>query len=156
MPIKRITPAKPAPDTSPTPPPKKEEYEVGYRKPPKAHRFKPGQSGNPNGRPKSAKSLNTIVREVMLEKVPVRTGSTERRVSRAEALVMKQLELASKGDLRALMHLLQLFQAAVPDQPPGAADGAPEENSEADLAILAALQAHLLSQADNKLDEGES
>ena len=36
-------------------------YEVGYGKPPQHSRFKPGQSGNPKGRPKSAKGLNTIV-----------------------------------------------------------------------------------------------
>ena len=31
-------------------------YEVGYKKPPKATRFKPGLSGNPKGRPRCAKS----------------------------------------------------------------------------------------------------
>ena len=30
-------------------------YEVGYRRPPKASRFQPGRSGNPNGRPKRRK-----------------------------------------------------------------------------------------------------
>ena len=29
-------------------------YEVGYGKPPKATRFKPGKSGNPGGRPKGS------------------------------------------------------------------------------------------------------
>ena len=28
------------------------DYEVGYGKPPKHSRFKPGQSGNPKGRPR--------------------------------------------------------------------------------------------------------
>ena len=34
------------------PPPK---YEVGYGKPPAGTRFKPGQSGNPAGRPKGSR-----------------------------------------------------------------------------------------------------
>jgi hypothetical protein len=33
------------------------DYEVGYRRPPKHTRFKPGQSGNPLGRPKIGPSL---------------------------------------------------------------------------------------------------
>ena len=30
------------------------EYVVGPGRPPKEHQFKPGQSGNPGGRPKAA------------------------------------------------------------------------------------------------------
>ncbi|MHC4117020.1 MAG: DUF5681 domain-containing protein [Planctomycetota bacterium] len=33
------------------PPTEREDYEVGYKKPPKEHQFKPGQSGNPKGPP---------------------------------------------------------------------------------------------------------
>ena len=33
------------------------EYQVGYRKPPKATRFQTGQSDNPKGRPKGSSNL---------------------------------------------------------------------------------------------------
>jgi Family of unknown function (DUF5681) len=36
-------------------------YEVGYGRPPRHSRFKPGQSGNPKGRPKGSKSLKTLL-----------------------------------------------------------------------------------------------
>jgi hypothetical protein len=145
MPIRAIAPAHAAPVVSPPARTHSREYDVGYGKPPRATQFKKGVSGNPKGRPKLAKSLNTIVREVMLEKVPVRTARGERRVSRAEALVMKQLELASKGNLSALVQLLQLFQVAVPDQPLANPDAVGFDSSEGDLAILAALQAQLFT-----------
>lgn len=135
---KRTPPVAP-PRTRPTSSASNSDYQVGYRKPPKHSQFKKGQSGNPKGRPRSAKGLQTIVREVMLEKVLIRTASGEKRVSRAEALVLKNLELATKGNGRALEKLLQLFQAAVPDEAPAAEQQQVTESTAADQAILDAL-----------------
>lgn len=39
------------------------QYEVGYCKPPEHTRWKPGQSGNPRGRPKGAKNKSRAARE---------------------------------------------------------------------------------------------
>lgn len=83
--------------------------------PPKHSRFKPGQSGNPKGRPKSAKGLNTIVRTTLTQKVAVRTSAGERRISRIEAVVQKTIELAMKGNPRALAEIIKLYGNAVPE-----------------------------------------
>lgn len=40
-------------------PKKKPDYSVGKGKPPKHTQFKPGQSGNPKGRPKGSNNLKT-------------------------------------------------------------------------------------------------
>lgn len=133
------TPPVARPRPRPTSPAANSDYQVGYGKPPKHSRFRKGQSGNPKGRPRSAKGLKTIVREVMLEKVIVRTSAGEKRVSRAEALVLKNLELATKGNPKALDKLLQLFQAAVPDENPEGEATAMPEMTAADQAILDAL-----------------
>ena len=47
-------------DTDKTP------YDVGYARPPKDSRFKPGQSGNPRGRARGAKNTSTIVRDALM------------------------------------------------------------------------------------------
>jgi len=155
MPIKPISPAGSL--VNPPVRTRSRHYEVGYGKPPKATQFRKGVSGNPKGRAKQAKTLNTIIREVMLEKVSVHTGRGERKVSRAEALVLKQLELASRGNLRALVQLLQLFQVAVPDQPAATSETSDFDSSEGDLAILAALQAQIFPQpSEGSEDEGAS
>lgn len=44
-------------DTGKNTQPTVRDYEVGHCKPPKEHQFKPGQSGNPKGRPKKDRQL---------------------------------------------------------------------------------------------------
>lgn len=133
-------PRKSDPDIEPSP----KTYEVGYGKPPKHSRFRKGQSGNPNGRPKWAKGLNTIIREEMLARIPVRTRTGERLIPRAQAMVLKLLELAGKGDMRALRLLLDLYGSAVPDAPESSEPTDVVDFSGADKAILDALRADLL------------
>lgn len=91
------------------------DYAVGYRKPPRHRRFKPGQSGNPNGRPKGAKSLNTIARAVFGETVVVRTPAGERRMNAIELGLSKLRELAAKGDIRAIQTMLDHWGRSVPE-----------------------------------------
>jgi Family of unknown function (DUF5681) len=46
-------------------------YKVGKGRPPSATRWKPGQSGNPKGRPRDSKNLEALLTEALSEKVPV-------------------------------------------------------------------------------------
>lgn len=125
----------------------KANYAVGYGKPPVGSRFKPGQSGNPKGRPKGAKGLNTIVRETLGEKLAVRTSSGPKKITKIEAVLQKTLEKALKGDARAQLELMKLWRAAVPDDAGPAEELTTEESlSSADLAILAAFEAQLAEQ----------
>lgn len=121
-------------------------YAVGYGKPPIATRFKPGQSGNPKGRPKAAKGLGTIVRDTMTQKVAVRTPSGAKRISRIEAALHKTVELAMKGNPRALAQLIKLYADAVPEAKPSV--DAPElakDLTATDLAMLEELGKILLA-----------
>ena len=52
-------------------------------------RFKPGQSGNPAGKPKGARNATTVALENLLD-------------GQAEALTQKAVELALSGDITAL------------------------------------------------------
>lgn len=121
-------------------------YAVGYGKPPFGSRFKPGQSGNPRGRPKGAKALNTIVRDTLTQKVVVRTANGEKRISRIEAALHKTIELAMKGNPRALAQLLKLYADAVPDAKSSTAGHQPcEDLTATDVAMLDELRLMLLA-----------
>lgn len=119
-------------------------YDIGYGKPPVSTRFQPGQSGNPKGKPKGAKGLNTIVRETLGGKIAVRTPDGSKQISKIEAVLQKTLERALKGDSRAQFELMKLWKSAVPDGPHGEPPESQDEDlSAADLAILAVYEAQL-------------
>jgi hypothetical protein len=66
--------------------------------PPPEHRFKPGQSGNPGGRPKS-KLLTQAYRELLEQVDP------KERKTLAEILARKAVQQALKGNLAALKEI---------------------------------------------------
>jgi hypothetical protein len=98
------------------------DYEVGYGKPPKHTRFKPGQSGNPRGRPKGTKNLKTDLMEELGEKILIREGDHARQVSKQRALVKALLTRALKGDVRAANLLLSMMMRLL-----DTGEGAPDE-----------------------------
>lgn len=123
-----------------------DEDKVGYGKPPKNTRFREGESGNPNGRPKGAKGLNTLVRKYMTAKVRVRTDSGVKQMSAIEAMILKLLEQAMKGNQRAASKLLDIYAAAVPDQPKTDAGLQAPVLTQTDEAILALYRDQILSE----------
>jgi len=94
----------------------KGDYDVGYGRPPKRSRFKPGQSGNPKGRPKGRKNIHTIFEETLYKPVTVTENGRKRKVPAIEALFLSLLRKSLDGDMRALEKLtkqLPMLQAAM-------------------------------------------
>jgi hypothetical protein len=81
-------------------------YEIGYGKPPKTGRFKPGQSGNPKGRKKGSRSAATIYRGLIEEKITITEGDREKKMSRLEVVLRQTMGKALKGDAKATAQLL--------------------------------------------------
>lgn len=116
------------------------DYKVGYRNPPRHSQFKPGRSGNPKGRPKAAKGLQSIVRDTLTQKVAVRTATGTRKISKIEAVLQKTVEQAMKGNPRALAELIKLYGNAVPDEKQAHAEERLEDLTATDLATLEELR----------------
>lgn len=86
------------------------DYEVGYGKPPRHTRFKPGVSGNPRGRPKEAKNLSTLVHDALNEPVIVTENGRRRKVSKRQAIIKQLVNRSAQGDLKAMQMLLSTMQ----------------------------------------------
>jgi hypothetical protein len=85
-------------------------FEVGYGRPPEATKFKPGQSGNPSGRPKGSKSLATLALKHLQSMVTVRENGRERRMSKLDVGITKMINrFADQGELRLFSDLKKLF-----------------------------------------------
>ncbi len=108
------------------------DYEVGYGKPPKHSQFKPGESGNPKGRPKGARNLKTEIREVMQSTVIVTQDGQRKKISTRKAVVLRLTEKALSGNVQATRVLLDLIRNYDEEE---VADVA-EELSADDAAIL--------------------
>ena len=92
------------------PPDSERDYEVGYGKPPRRTRFKPGRSGNPRGRPSGSKNLSTLLNEALNEPVIVAENGGQRKISKRRAIIKQLVNQSAKADLRATKILLDILQ----------------------------------------------
>lgn len=84
----------------------KRTYAVGYGKPPKHARFKPGQSGNPKGRPKGARGFGAELDQELNETVTVTEGGRTRKLRKQTAMIKALIAKALKGDAKAVQLIL--------------------------------------------------
>ena len=80
----------------------KDDYDIGYGKPPKDTQFKKGQSGNPKGRPKGTKNFKTDLKEELAEQVLISEDGKRRPVSKQRALIKRVTQKGLVGDIRAI------------------------------------------------------
>jgi hypothetical protein len=79
----------------------KRPYEVGYRKPPKEHQFKPGHTLS-KGRPRGSRNTKALLVEDWHRLRHGLVNGKRRRVSRSQKGTNQVTAKASDGDLRAL------------------------------------------------------
>lgn len=102
-------------------------YEVGYGRPPVQSRFRPGQSGNPRGRPRGSRNRRTIpglreekLKTLILEEAyrPITVSDPAGRVTipMAQAVLRSVAVNAAKGSHRAQRHFTELLAATERDK----------------------------------------
>lgn len=123
-------------------------YSIGYGRPPKHARFKPGQSGNPKGRPKGARSTHVILHDELHQKITVIENGRRTSMTKLEYLIRKLVNGAmQKGtkEFEVLLKLMQRFEMPVD------ADAAAGDLEAEDAAMLQ----HFLKSWTRTPDKGE-
>lgn len=92
---------------------------TGRIPPPAGTRFRKGTSGNPNGRPKGAVSIERLTRKFALKTQRVTTSGKAERMSRLEIAVLKLKFLAATGKPAAAVLLDRLRGLTAPRQSEG-------------------------------------
>ena len=64
--------------------------------------FQPGQSGNPAGPKKGTRHLSTILRTLLNEEITVTLNGQALRITRAEALMLEKIRLATSSEYDAV------------------------------------------------------
>jgi Family of unknown function (DUF5681) len=91
-----------------------ERNSVGYKQPPPQTQFKPGQSGNPQGRPKRAAVLPDVIAKELRKRVPIVSNGKRQKVSMLEAIVKQLLTKAASGDPKAMTILYRVLKEIPP------------------------------------------
>jgi hypothetical protein len=111
-----------------------EGYEVGYGKPPRAHQFKPGQSGNPKGRRLGSRSLAVLLAQELDQKVTIKENGAIRRISKRHVAAKHLANQITSGNLPALkLFLGSLLIPEVNDDPQARAEAEASFKEFADL-----------------------
>lgn len=105
----------------------------GYRKPPRKNRFRKGVSGNPNGRPRRTKNIDSLIERELDQVISVKESGQEIKLRKREAIVKRLVANALKGDTRSIEYLVKYSREN------GAGDPF-EVNAEDEAAFNAALE----------------
>ena len=114
-----------------------EQEPAGDRGGPRSTRFRPGQSGNPRGRPKGARGLSGLVARALGERVEANENGRRRRITKLEAAVTQLVNRAANGEQRATQFVFALLGEDRRDEPPVVVD------READALVISELKRRL-------------
>jgi hypothetical protein len=86
-----------------------DDFEVGYKKPPKHSQFKPGQSGNRKGKPKKNTTLQEEVNDIFMTQVPVMKNNKKAYVTKRQLMLEQIINGGINKDPRMMRYAVPLL-----------------------------------------------
>jgi hypothetical protein len=105
----------------------KKRESVGYKRPPPHARFRKGQSGNPQGRPKRGPTLKTELKAELNDLIEFQDGHRLVLISKQRAVLKRLVKDAIGGNARATAALLTLCSALLANDDDDDPVSAPED-----------------------------
>ena len=87
---------------------RRQDYEVGYGRPPVATRFQRGNCCNPRGRPRQKKTVAQLVDEAMNSKVRIVVEGKTKTMTKQQVIIHNLVNAAARGDSKAIHALFAL------------------------------------------------
>lgn len=108
---------------------KKDDYTVGYGRPPAEYEFRKGVSGNPHGRPprgggaeeSSTKQLASAFTKASRIKVPIKENGRSRKITTLDAVARRITQAALMGCIKSQALFLK-YMASIGGQLPDPSD----------------------------------
>jgi hypothetical protein len=90
-----------------------DDYEIGYRKPPRNTQFQKGISGNPKGRPKKSLDFDHELIRESLSLITITDNGQRKRISKIQGITKQLTNKALTGSSQALRIYLEYLQQAL-------------------------------------------
>jgi hypothetical protein len=131
---------------------------VGYGRPPAHSRFRKGQSGNPRGRPRGARTGRThqLVLQEAFRTVTVREGEKTLTLPAIQAVIRSAIALAAKGNGPAQRAFIDMMRALEQETNKAAEQQPPVETAPMTDLDKARRIAFILSRGQRELERRQT
>jgi Family of unknown function (DUF5681) len=93
------------------------DHEIGFGKPPKSTRFKPGQSGNQSGRSKARPNYAALTRLELDKTTTLGRGDNSRTMTKRQVIAARLRKAIKGGDIEAFKLAMLIDQDPACDHP---------------------------------------
>jgi uncharacterized protein DUF5681 len=122
-----------------------DDYDVGYKRPPKRSQWSKGKSGNPQGRVKGIRNMKTEFTEELSETLRIKEQGVPKKITKQRAVIKSLTAKAVQGDTRATSILFNMMFRLMHSE---LTETAPVDFSQEDQEILDAFIARRRSAND--------